>query len=74
MVDLAGIEHGLRAAKDEEFVSEDGKEGWALQIVSEATCSVTYSSFVKSFLKDSHLKLLEGYVAKLKEGPVVMAR
>ncbi|SMR46854.1 unnamed protein product [Zymoseptoria tritici ST99CH_1E4] len=48
---------------------EDGTGVWYVQIVSEAACSLTYANFVKGFLKDSHQKLLEAYVEKVKEGP-----
>jgi hypothetical protein len=67
MVSSDGVELGLQAAGKEDFMSGVRNEDWAVHIVSEATCSLTYSSFVKGFLKDSHQKLLEGYLAKLKE-------
>lgn len=44
---------------------------WYVEIVSDATCSRTFSGFVKGFLKNSHVQLQHAFVDRASEATKV---
>lgn len=44
-----------------------GNTGWYVQIISDARCPRAFASFVKGFLKNSHVQLQAAFIDKLKE-------
>jgi len=44
-----------------------GNTGWYVQIISDARCPRAFASFVKGFLKNSHVQLQAAFIEKLKD-------
>ena len=60
-------------SKDLAHASMSG-EGWFIEIMSEARCSITFASFVKGALRNSHLQLQRAFIERLKARPAVGSR
>jgi hypothetical protein len=50
--------------------NDSGGGGWYVQIISDARCPKAFASFVKGFLKNSHVQLQQAFIEKVKETPV----
>jgi hypothetical protein len=49
--------------------NDSGGGGWYVQIISDAKCPKAFASFVKGFLKNSHVQLQQAFIEKVKEMP-----
>lgn len=60
-----GDEVGRTRSKN--LLHADKSGGWYIEIVSDAKCNRTFASFVKGFLKNSHVQLQNAFIEKVKE-------
>ena len=63
--ELEGVDLDRVRSKDLLHADTAGS-GWYVQIVSDAVCSRTYAGFVKGYLKNTHARLQQSFIEKLR--------
>lgn len=67
---LEDAEGGLERVQSKDMLhASTAGSGWYIQITSDAQCNVTYATFVKGFLKNTHVQLERSFVDKLRATP-----